>query len=134
MEELNFAIAFYFLDSRPLEEMRVLVEQILGCQLRMRETHDRIDKNTFDAQVFGISIGLSLASKCSEGYVYWLRGGTIDRFYAQGGRQISLDSHVWRLLSIHGISNIMTCTEFGKLDREKFPMEYAGLRKTAGLE
>lgn len=122
MEELNFAIAFYFLDSRPLEEIRVLIEQILGCQLRMRETDDRIDKNTFDGQVFGISIGLSFAVEWPEGYVYWLRGGTIDHLYAQGGRQISLDSHIWRLLSIHGISNIMTCAEFGKLDQDRFPI------------
>ncbi len=134
MEELNFVMTFYFLDSRPLEEMRFLIEQILGCQLKMRETDDRIDKNTFDGQIFGISIGLSLASEWSEGYVYRLSGSTLDRLYVQGGRQVSLDSHVSRLLCVHGISNIMTPAEFGKGNRERFPEKYAELLKRAGIE
>jgi hypothetical protein len=134
MEELNFDMLLYFLDSRPLEEVRVLVEQILGCQLRMRETDDRIDEKTFDGQVFGISISLSSTIEWPEGYVYWLRGGTLDRLYATGGRQVSLDSHISRLLRMHGISTTMTAAEFAKLDQEKFPEEYARLRKRAGLE
>ena len=134
MEELNFVMTFYFLDSRPLEEMQVLVEQILGCQLRIRETDDRIDKKTFDGQVFGISISLSLASQWSEGCVYRLSGSTLDRLYVQGGRQVYLDSHVSRLLCLHGISNIMTPAQFGEGNRERFPEKYAKLLKRAGLE
>jgi hypothetical protein len=35
---------------------------------------------------------------------------------------------------MHGISTTMTAAEFAKLDQEKFPEEYARLRKRAGLE
>ena len=134
MEELNFVMTFYFLDSRPLEEMQVLIEQILGCQLRRRETDDRIDKKTFDGQVFGISISLSLASEWLEGYVYRLSGSTLDRLCVQGGRQVFLDSHVSRLLRLHGISNIMAPSEFGKGNRDRFPEKYSQLLNRAGLE
>jgi hypothetical protein len=133
MEELNLAISLYFVDVRPLEEIRPLMEQILGCSLRMRETDDRIDPKTFDGQFFGITISLSFVREWTEGCVYWLRGGTLDYLYLPEGKQLLLDSYTSRLLGFHSISTVMTPAIFGEIDQECFPEDYAALFTRSGL-
>lgn len=127
MEETNFSMLMYFLEPRSPAEVKALMEHVLGCQLAVEDADVPLEEREgcFEGEVFGLYVSLQLARQWPEGNVYRLSGSTKQGLYVPGGKKISLDSHMIRLLRHHGLQDVMTVEEFGKKDRERFPAFYA---------
>ncbi len=129
MEELNFSITVYLLDPRPPAEIKPLIDQAFGCQLALEDADVPPEEreNSFEGSIFGLYLSLELARQWPEGNVYRIAGGTKDGLFAPGGKMVSLNSHVIRLLRHCGFPGVMTREEFAKGDRERFPEVWARL-------
>jgi|GEM_PF-3021433 hypothetical protein len=105
-------MTFYFADSRPLAEIRTIIEKALGCTLRVYETEEYRDEERYRGYVFGFSIFLEYAGTWRDGFVYRLAGAARTADAYPDAPKIALDHHVMELLRRYEVTTFYTIEQY----------------------
>jgi hypothetical protein len=117
MEPYLLHATLYFVDARPPDAVRELVEQALGCRFRMYESDDHRIETLFTAAVFGMRLFFEAIDTVEGKYCYRLHGAswTSDRF--PNAPKIPLDYHISELLRRVGVTDFLTRDEYANMIR-----------------
>jgi hypothetical protein len=119
MDDSNLAFLLWIVDPRSPSEMREVVGDILRCSFEIQDADLPLEKkqNSFEAEVFGLDVSLSLGYAWATDNAYCLVGGSHHDHCSVTGTEVLIDSHVKRSLEHGGLKRVMSREEFGTYRR-----------------
>lgn len=121
MEDVNLSFLLYFVDVKPPLEVKEHLERALRFSMRMEEADVPLDErqNSFEGDLFGMSVLLRFAYDWPEGKVYRFTGAANKHVYSITGEDLFIDAHVARLLDSAGFKDVMSREAFVAFCDEK---------------
>ena len=112
MEPWNTTFTLFILDSRPFEDIRTSLDEMLGGRFEQDLKYKADGVFRYTNYVFGISISCMLEEKWPEGQVYRLGGFNDNCCVFSTDESHDMSFHVHKLLSIVPFERVMTFDEF----------------------
>ncbi len=114
MEDVNLSFLLWVIDRRSMDEMKGAIEKAMGIQLHQEASDRPLDErlDSFEVETLGLFVSLRRDPSWTEENLYRFAGGTKSRLFSTGAPNVSIDSHVARVLVRRGITQVMSREQF----------------------
>jgi hypothetical protein len=112
MQPYALQLLVFFADSRPIEEMRRVVGEALGCEFRIFETDEHRFEDRYVGNVFGMRLSFEQGAVGETKNFYRLLGTSWTTHRFPEAPRVSLDHHVTELLRRVGVTEFISADEY----------------------
>ena len=121
MQSWNMNLLVFFLDPRPFEVLRPLLDEMFGGRFEQDLEYKAEGRLRWTNYVFGLNLSCILSESWKEGNVYALSGSNDNSCRFDTLDVTDMSFHARKLLSSLDLTRIMTFEEFHEESKRRDP-------------